>query len=148
VDGHGRRAQGLLGTGNPGSPVSGKPPIAYDWYREFVATLLAGGHYTWFSKLVIAGELAIGIALIIGAFTGIAAFAGGFMNWNFLMAGTAATNPLLFAIATWLVLAWKTAGWIGADRYLLPYVGTPWKPGALFTRRPFHAEAGAATAGR
>ena len=35
----------------------------------------------------------IGIALILGAFTGVAAFAGGFMNWNFIMAGTGSTNP-------------------------------------------------------
>jgi hypothetical protein len=35
------------------------------------------------------------------------------MNWNFVMAGTASRNGLLFAIATWLVLAWKMAGGIG-----------------------------------
>jgi len=35
------------------------------------------------------------------------------VNWNYVMAGTALSNALLFAIGTWLVLAWKTAGWIG-----------------------------------
>jgi len=40
---------------------------------------------------------------------------------------------LLFAIATWLVLAWRNAGWIGLDRWLLPAFGTPWKPGRVFT---------------
>jgi len=103
--------------------------------------MVAGGHYVWFATLVVFAELAIGVALILGAFTGVAAFFGGFMNWNFLMAGTAATNPLLFVLATWLVLAWKNAGWIGADRYLLPYLGTPWKRGALFTRPAFPTEA-------
>jgi thiosulfate dehydrogenase [quinone] large subunit len=29
------------------------------------------------------------------------------------------------------VLAWKTAGWIGLDRWRLPPVGTPWRPGGL-----------------
>jgi len=29
------------------------------------------------------------------------------------MAGSASTNGMLFAIATWLVLAWRNAGWIG-----------------------------------
>jgi len=29
-------------------------------------------------------------------------------------------------IAIVLMLAWKVAGWYGADRYLLKYVGTPW----------------------
>lgn len=64
------------------------------------------------------------------------------------MAGTAATNPLLFAVATWLVLAWKNAGWIGADRWLLRWLGTPWKPGLLFNRRAFDTEPSPAPAGR
>ena len=41
-------------------------------------------------------------------------------------AGSASTNGMLFAIAVVLVLAWKVAGWYGADRYLLRYVGVPW----------------------
>ncbi len=114
--------------------VDPRPVISFDWYREFIAFLLNTGAYTWFAKLVVFGELAIGIALILGAFTGLAAFSAGFMNWNFVMAGTASTNALLFAVATWLVLAWKTAGWIGLDRYLLPLLGTPWRPGRLMRR--------------
>jgi thiosulfate dehydrogenase [quinone] large subunit len=76
----------------------------------------------------------IGIALILGAFTGIAAFFGGFMNWNFMMAGSASSNPLLFTIAIFLILAWKVAGWWGVDRFLLPLVGTPWQPGKVFRK--------------
>jgi len=56
---------------------------------------------------------------------------GGLMNWSFIMAGSASTNGMLFAIATWLVLAWRNAGWIGLDRWLLPALGTPWEPGHL-----------------
>jgi thiosulfate dehydrogenase [quinone] large subunit len=95
--------------------------------------LLDTNSYTWFSKLVTAGELLIGIALILGMFSGIAAFFGGFMNWNFMMAGSASTNPVMFVLAVFLVLAWKTAGWWGLDRWLLPLLGTPWQPGRLFT---------------
>jgi thiosulfate dehydrogenase (quinone) large subunit len=112
-----------------------RPVVMYDWYRDFLQLVLNAEAYTWFAKLVTFGELAIGIALILGAFTGVAAFFGGFLNWNFLMAGTASTNGLLFALATWLVLAWKTAGWIGLDRWLLRALGTPWRPGYLFLRR-------------
>ena len=90
--------------------------------------------HTWGSKIIIFGELAIATALILGAFVGIAAFFGGMMNWSFIMAGSASTNGMLFAIATWLVLAWRNAGWIGLDRWLLPTVGTPWKPGHVFRR--------------
>ena len=109
--------------------------IRFDWYREFLQFMLNAEAYTWFSKVVLFGEIAVGIALILGAFTGIAAFFGGFMNFNFMMAGTVSINPLLFVFATWLVLAWKTAGYIGLDRYLLPLIGVPGKGGVLFRRR-------------
>jgi thiosulfate dehydrogenase [quinone] large subunit len=76
--------------------------------------------------LVAYGELLVGIALVIGAFTGIAAFFGAVMNWNFMMAGTASTNPVLFVVALGLIMAWKVSGYIGADFFLLPRIGTPW----------------------
>ena len=38
------------------------------------------------------------------------------------------------ALAVVLVLAWKTAGWIGLDRWLLPVLGTPWRPGLIRRR--------------
>jgi thiosulfate dehydrogenase [quinone] large subunit len=107
-------------------PEKGRPPITYDWYREFITFMLNNGWYTWFAKLVAYGEFMIGLLLILGAFVGIAAFFGAFMNWNFVMAGAASTNGMLFTLAILLILAWKVAGWFGADRYLLPLLGTPW----------------------
>ncbi len=113
----------------------GRPLIAFDWYRSFIQALLDGGHYGWVSKVVRAGEILVGITLILGAFVGISAFIGGFMNWNFMMAGTASINPLLFVFSILLILAWKNAGWFGLDRWLLPLVGTPWQPGRMFNPR-------------
>lgn len=114
--------------------VDPKPVIAFDWYRSFIEMLLAGGHYTWFAKLIIFGELAVGIALILGAFVGVAALAGGMMNWSFMMAGTTSVNPMFFLISVLLILAWKTAGWWGLDRWLLHALGTPWQPGYILKR--------------
>jgi thiosulfate dehydrogenase [quinone] large subunit len=107
-------------------PAEGRPPISFDWYRSFIQFLLDTQSYTWFAKLVAYGELLVGIALILGAFTGIAAFFGALMNWNFMMAGSASSNPLLLIIAIGIVMAWKIAGYIGLDYFLLPWVGTPW----------------------
>jgi len=107
-------------------PETGKAPITYDWYRSFLQFMLDQQAYTWFAKVVAYGEFLIGVALIVGAFVGIAAFFGAFLNWNFIMAGAASTNGMLFAIAVVLILAWKVAGWYGLDRYLLPLLGTPW----------------------
>jgi thiosulfate dehydrogenase (quinone) large subunit len=108
-------------------PAKGNPAITFDWYRNFIQFLLATQSYTWFAKLVAVGELTVGIALIIGAFTGFSAFFGGLMNWNYMMAGSASTNPLLFVGAVAIILGWKVAGYIGADYALLPFIGTPWR---------------------
>jgi thiosulfate dehydrogenase [quinone] large subunit len=108
----------------PAAPA--KPAITFDWYRSFLQFLLDSGSYVWFAKLIAIGEFAIGVALIIGAFVGVAAFFGAFMNWNFGMAGSASSNPLLFAAGIFLLLAWKTAGHYGVDRFLLPRLSTPW----------------------
>jgi thiosulfate dehydrogenase [quinone] large subunit len=115
---------------------TGNSPIVFEWYRSFLQYLLDIQAYTWFTKLVAYGELTIGIALMIGAFTGSAAFFGGLMNWNFMMAGSASTNPLLFVVAVALVLAQKVSGYIGADFFLLRWIGTPWRAAQIETDVP------------
>ena len=114
-------------TGAVAIPATGNPPITFAWYRSFLQFLLNTQSYTWFAKLVAVGEVGVGVLLIIGAFTGFAAFFGGLMNWNYMMAGSASTNPLLFVIAVAIILGWKVAGYIGADYVLLRWLGTPWK---------------------
>jgi thiosulfate dehydrogenase [quinone] large subunit len=54
------------------------------------------------------------------------------LNFSFIFAGSTSSNPLLIImegmIAFW---AWRSAGWFGLDRFLLPLIGTPWAPGPL-----------------
>ncbi len=134
VTGDSLRKFWLQATAIPALPA--RPSITYDWYRAFLQFLLDNEAYTWFGKLIAFGETAIGIALIVGAFVGIAAAAGAFMNLNFMLAGSASINPVLLILAILLVLAWKTAGHYGADRFLLPLLGTPWRtPRAIPARR-------------
>src|SRR5207302_2944708 len=88
----------------------------------------------WFSYVIVFGELAVGVGLILGAFVGLAAAGGLLMNFAFLLAGTTSTNPLLVMLGFLLILAWKNAGYIGLDYFLLPMLGTPWwKPGKAAT---------------
>ncbi len=108
-------------------PEVGRPAISFDWYRGFIQMLLDAEAHTYLGPLIAYGELLVGIALIVGAFTGIAAFFGALMNWNFMMAGTASSNPMLFVLAIGLILAWKVAGYIGLDFFLLRFLGTPWR---------------------
>ena len=104
-----------------------RPPITYDWYRGFIQFLIDNNAEQVMGKVIAFGETAVGLGLILGAFTGIAAVSGAFMNLNFMLAGSASTNPILLLMGFLLVLAWKTAGYIGLDRFLLPILGTPWK---------------------
>lgn len=111
--------------------TGGAHPDVQAWYASFLREAVLP-HAVFWAHLVAWGELLVGIALILGLFTGIAAFFGSFMNVNYLLAGTVSTNPILFVLATWLVLAWRVAGWWGLDRWVLPALGTPWYPGRLW----------------
>ena len=96
---------------------AGSPAITYDWYRTFLQTLLDNNAYTWFAWLITFGEMAVGVGLLVGCLTGVAAFFGAMMNMSFLLAGSASVNPVLFTLAIGLILAWKVAGYYGVDRY-------------------------------
>lgn len=109
---------GAIGKAADGKDVAG-------WYASFLENMVLPNAKV-FSYMVAFGEVLVGLGLILGLLTGVAAFFGAFMNASFLFAGTLSTNPLLFILATWLVLAWKVAGWYGLDRWALPLLGTPW----------------------
>ncbi len=116
---------------NAESLATGAHPAVQAWYAWFIEHVVMPNVTLW-SYVVSFGELLVGVALILGIFTGIAAFFGGFMNANYLLAGSVSTNPILYTLAILLLLAWKTAGWWGLDRWVLPALGTPWHPGSMF----------------
>jgi thiosulfate dehydrogenase [quinone] large subunit len=107
-------------------PASGKAPIAFAWYRTFIQMLINTQSYTWFAKVVSVGEVLVGVALILGVFTGLAGFFGAFMNWNYIMAGSASINGLLLVLVLLLLVAWKVSGYLGADYFIIRLIGTPW----------------------
>jgi len=107
-------------------PEGGRPAITYAWFRDLLDYMLSNEWYTWFAKVIAVGEVLVGLGLIVGALVGIAAFFGTLLNFNFQLAGSASTNPVLFGLGVLLVIAWKVAGWWGLDRWLLPRLGTPW----------------------
>jgi thiosulfate dehydrogenase [quinone] large subunit len=125
VDGSGA---GILGfwKGALGTTPAGAPVITFDWYRMFIQFLVDTNSAGWFSYVIVFGELAVGIGLILGIFTGLAATGGLLMNMAFLLAGTTSTNPVMAILGVLLILAWKNAGYIGLDYFLLPLLGTPW----------------------
>lgn len=128
-------AYSLTGDGNIGwireGTVDGQrvePDVAYSWYVDFLEWIEKTAHPV-LGPLVAVGELVIGIALILGLFTGIAAFLGSTLNFSFVFAGSAGINPAMLLVSGALILAWRNAGWYGLDRWVLPAVGTPWHRG-------------------
>jgi thiosulfate dehydrogenase (quinone) large subunit len=105
--------------------VGGPHPVVQGWYASFLQSAVLP-NATLFAYLVTFGEVLIGLGLIFGVLTGIAAFFGVFMNLNFMLAGTVSINPVIGVLAMILVLAWRIAGYYGGDSIVLPLLGTPW----------------------
>lgn len=111
--------------------TSGPNPAVQGWYAWFLQHLVQPNPGLW-SFLITYGEVAVGLGLLLGILTGIAAGFGVLMNLNYLLAGTVSVNPVLGMFGIFLVFAWRVCGWVGGDRWLLPALGLPWKAGTWF----------------
>jgi thiosulfate dehydrogenase (quinone) large subunit len=103
-----------------GAHASVLPPYVWLAQHVFIPAAVPLGY------MVAVGETLIGIALIVGLFTRFAAFWGAFLNLMFLLAGNTGVNPYMLTIELGIVLVGVTAGLIGLDYYVLPYVKTWW----------------------
>ncbi|OGG69187.1 hypothetical protein A3F27_02385 [Candidatus Kaiserbacteria bacterium RIFCSPHIGHO2_12_FULL_53_13] len=97
-------------------------PDVQSWYAVFLENAILANPVL-LSNLVAWGEVLVGVALILGFLVGISAFFGSFMNFNFMLAGSVSINPYLFVAGILLMLAWRTAGYWGLDRFILPMFG-------------------------
>ncbi len=99
--------------------TSGDHPAVLGWFGWLIENI--GLHNAeLFSYLITYGEIVVGIALILGLLTFAAAGAGAFMNFAYMLSGSTGLNPLMFVIQVLLIFAWRTAGWFGLDKVLLP----------------------------
>lgn len=106
--------QGALGK------TGGLHPDVYQWYASFLQSTVLPNLVAW-SNAIAVGEVLVGLGLIAGLFTGVAAFFGFFMNVNFLLAGTVSANPAMLLLALALILSRRVAGYWGLDRWARPY---------------------------
>ena len=120
--------QGALGK------TGGAHPDVQGWYAAFLEHAVLPHLAAW-SNFVAVGEVLVGLGLLAGVLTGIAAFFGLFMNLNFMLAGTVSINPILFTLSIGLVLAWRVAGYWGGDRYVLPLLHRTLRPRGFPPRR-------------
>ena len=109
------------------SKTSGAHPDVQGWYAAFLQSVVLPHVVTW-SYFVTAGEMLVGAALIAGFLVGLSSFFGIFMNLNFMLAGSVSINPIMYTIGIGLILAWRVAGYWGADRYVLPLLHHRFRP--------------------
>jgi thiosulfate dehydrogenase [quinone] large subunit len=96
-------------------------PAVQAWYAQLVQDYFLP-NATAFSFLVAYGELAIGIALILGIFTRFSAVMGVLMNLAYLFAGTVSTNPNLLVVGLVIALAGGVAvSYYGLDTFARPF---------------------------
>jgi len=96
--------------------------IPYPWYRDLLQFMLVSHTYTWFAWVITVSEISVGLLVILGLCTGLAAFMGGGLNLLYLTAGSISTNPVMLILSLFLLLAWRVAGYYGLDRILLPAI--------------------------
>ena len=84
--------------------ASGANPAVQGWYAWFLQHIVLP-NAGFFSFLVTWGEVAVGVGLLLGILTGIAAGFGVLMNLNFLLAGTVSINPILGMFGLFLCIS-------------------------------------------
>lgn len=120
-NGGGAGVKGFATAGVSGSTAGKGAGASYGWWAGFLHSFVIP-NASWIAKLVTVSELAIGVLLILGLFTGAAAIAGLSLNVIYMFTGSAGVNPAYAIAAVFLILAWRNAGYLGADRFALPMV--------------------------
>ena len=115
--GGGAGVKGFAAAGIAGS-AAGKGGASYGWWAAFLHNFVVP-NASWIAKFIALGEIAIGVALILGLFTGLAALAGLMLNLVYMFTGSAGVNPAYAILEVPLILAWRNAGYLGLDRFAL-----------------------------
>ena len=106
------------------SKTAGAHPDVSYWYAYFLENIVLP-NTKMFSYMIAFGETLVGVALILGFWVGITAFFSVFMNTNFLFAGSLGVNPQMLILGILLMVAYRTAGYYGLDRFLLKNKNKP-----------------------
>src|ERR1700691_3422402 len=117
----GAEAAGFLhnnGAGVAGFAAHGTP--AYSWWGSFLHSFVVP-NAGWIGVLVAVAEFAIGIALVAGLFTRVAALRSLALLFTYVMSGTASVCAFYALFAIVILVMWRTSSWIGADGIIAGY---------------------------
>ena len=127
---HSAGLQGFIAAANADwahrAQAFGHPQVAYPWYLNVLNEI--DQHAQLFSRVVTFSELAVGVGLILGCFTGLAAVGAVALNVMYITGGSAGPNGVFIALGVLLIAAWRVAGYLGADYFVLPAILTRRSP--------------------
>ena len=106
------------GAGVAGFAAHGTP--AYTWWGHFLTGFVVP-NAGWIAVLVAVSELVIGVALVAGLFTRIAALGSLALLFTYVMSGTASVCAWYALFAIVILVMWRTSSWIGVDGLIANY---------------------------
>jgi thiosulfate dehydrogenase (quinone) large subunit len=117
----GAEAAGFLhnnGAGVAGFAAHGAP--AYSWWGSFLHGFVVPNAGT-LGVLIAVAEFAIGVALVAGLFTRVAALGSLALLFTYVMSGTASVCAFYALFAIVILVMWRTSSWIGIDGLISSY---------------------------
>ena len=111
----GAEAAGFLhnnGAGVAGFAAHGTP--AYTWWGSFLHGFVVPNAGA-LGVLIAVAEFSIGVALVAGLFTRVAALGSLALLFTYVMSGTASVCAFYALFAVVILVMWRTSSWIGID---------------------------------
>jgi thiosulfate dehydrogenase (quinone) large subunit len=93
---------------------------AYTWWGSFLNSFVVPNS-GWIAILVAFGEFAIGVALVAGLFTRVAALGSLALLFTYVMSGTASVCAFYALFAIVILVMWRTSSWLGVDGLIASY---------------------------
>lgn len=101
----------------------GERPLVQGWWAAFLENF-ALPNAALFEFMIAWGEVLVGLGLIFGALSLLAAFFGMVMNFSFLLSGAISVNPQMILVSFILLSGGCNTGVIGLDRWIMPFLKT------------------------
>ena len=108
---------------NGGAAVSGFAAHgvpAYTWWGSFLHNFVVPNS-GWIAILVAVSEFVIGVALVAGLFTRVAALGSLALLFTYVMSGTASVCAFYALCAIVILTMWRTSSWLGIDGLVASY---------------------------
>jgi thiosulfate dehydrogenase (quinone) large subunit len=123
---------------------------AYSWWGSFLHSFVVP-NASWVAIMVAVAEYAIGLALVSGLFTRVAAVGSLALLFTYVMSGTASVCAFYALCAIVILVFWRTSSWLGIDGLVASYrqhhkgqhthIRLTWGRGSAGTAGPVHKTA-------